>query len=164
MTEDRVRKGARTVTWPGVSDQAGRLVDDQNVMVFEDNVEQDVFGGEIRHSGTRDIHGDPLADFERLPSLGGWLAVYLDAATPDEVLLISKTPVAGRQELSSRSARLDHQEVQDALSRRLDTPSPGPACVSGRAAFRSTTIRRQAGPALNSDRRSHIEDWKCQRR
>src|ERR1700676_762744 len=80
--EEGVDERAGGIASAGVHGHSGRLVDDDEVGVFVEDVEGDIFGGGLQRRAGLRVDGDALAAFELEGILGG-VAVDEDKAGVD---------------------------------------------------------------------------------
>lgn len=85
VMKEGVDEGAVGVTRGGVDDEAGGLVDDEDVRVLVEDVEGDVLGGDLDGDSLRDGKEDGVARLEDGAGFGG-LAIKRGVAGLDEVL------------------------------------------------------------------------------
>lgn len=89
MVEEGVDEGAIRIAGGGVDDDAVGFVDDEEIIVFEEDIEGDVLGdvlGEgIGGDGLGDDHGEDVSGFQGIAGFGGE-AVAEDVFLPDKNL------------------------------------------------------------------------------
>ncbi len=86
MVDQRVDQRSGPVAGAGMHDEAGRLVDDDQVLVLEDDCERDRLALRHRRLGLRQAHrGAPTGDDLRL-GIGDRAAVDCDMAAADQIL------------------------------------------------------------------------------
>ncbi len=71
MVDEGVDEGSMGAVVGGVDDQAGRLVDDHDVVVLEEDFEGDVFAEDFRRGAGRPGDGDAVASAEPFGRAGG---------------------------------------------------------------------------------------------
>jgi hypothetical protein len=85
MGKQGVDQGVARVARGGMDYEAGRLVDDQEVGVLEEDVERDILGLEERRLRGRFGNGDRISGADFVARFGG-LSAEGDMALPDESL------------------------------------------------------------------------------
>ena len=63
MGDERIHQSARFMATCRMHDEAGRLVDDDEMLVFEDNIEWNVFSLRFSGSSRGNINFDDLSGF-----------------------------------------------------------------------------------------------------
>ncbi len=71
VLEQGVDQGAGRVARGRMDDEAGRLLDDEQVGVLEDDVERDVLGRRVQRPGRRLVHHDAVAGLDPVRGLAG---------------------------------------------------------------------------------------------
>ena len=86
VVQDGVYECSRIVAGRRVYDESGRLVDDKDVVIFEDDVERNVL--RLRLGGHRWWNGDvdDIGFFDLGAGLGGNLTIHLDESGVDKPL------------------------------------------------------------------------------